>query len=93
MTYNEIQDIFQTPFLKPWEHDYYGAYYATPKTRQEFLDYAYQTITNLNGLWFEEVGNMVYFIVLKGTVIPDDFADDLHIATEVPEQPTEEGTE
>ena len=92
MTYSEIQDIFQTPFLNPWENDYYGAYYATPKTRQEFLDYAYENIPNLSGLWFEDVGNMVYFIVPKGTVIPDNFADDLHIVAEVPEKPIEEGT-
>lgn len=93
MTYTEIQTIFQTPFLDPWEHDYYGAYYATPKTRQEFLDYAYQTINDLNGLWFEEVGNMVYFIVPKGTVIPNDFAEGLHPASGTPEQPSDEGTD
>ena len=90
MTFEEFNNVFQTPFLNPWENDYYAAYFATAKTRQEFLDYAYQTIEGLRGLWFEDTGNMVYFIVPKGTVIPENFADSLQVVTDVPEQPTEE---
>jgi len=91
MKYEEIQNIFQTPFLAPWEHDYYGAYFAEAKTPQEFLDYAYVEISNLRGIWYEVAGNMVYFVVPKDTIIPEDFCDSLQVVTDVPEQPTEEG--
>lgn len=87
MKYEEIQNIFQTPFLLPWEHDYYAAYFAEAKTPQEFLDYAYSTIENLKGIWYEVVGNMVYFVVNKDTVIPENFSDTLQQITDVPEQP------
>ena len=93
MTFNELQDIFRTTALLPWEHDYYMAYYVTPKDKQEFLDHAYTAIENLNGIWYEILSNMVYFVVKKGTVIPEDFADSIESVTDVPEQPIEEGTE
>jgi hypothetical protein len=93
MTFNELKDIFQTPALMPWEHDYYAAHYITPKTNQEFLDHAYTSIENLNGIWYEIAGNMAYFVVKKGTVIPENFADSIQSVTDVPEKPTEEGTE
>ena len=93
MTFEEFNNIFRTPFLNPWENDYYSAFFENAKTSQEFLDYSYTTITGLRGLWYEVVGNMAYFIVPKGTTVPEDFADLLHIVTDVPEQPTEEGTE
>jgi len=90
MLFNEFNNIFQTPFLAPWEHDYYAAFFHEPKTSQEFLDYAYSNIENLRGLWYEVKGNVAYFIVLKDTVIPEDFADSLQMITEVPEQPVQE---
>ena len=93
MKFNELQDIFQTPALLPWQHDYYAAYYITPKTNQEFLDHAYTSIENLDGIWYEILSNMAYFVVKKGTVIPVDFADSIQSVTDVPEQPIEEGTE
>lgn len=92
MTFEEFNNIFRTPFLNSWENDYYSAFFTTEKTSQEFLDYAYTTIEGLRGLWYEVVGNMVYFIVPKGTVVPEDFADVLNVVTDIPEQPTEEGT-
>jgi len=93
MKYEEIQNIFQTPFLTPWEHDYYGAYFAEAKSSQQFLDHAYSSIENLSGIWYEVSGNMAYFVVAKGTVIPENFADSLQTATDVPEQPVEQGEE
>lgn len=92
MTFEEFNNIFRTPFLNPWDNDYYSAFFAEAKTPQEFLDYSYTTITGLRSLWYEVVGNMVYFIVPKGTVIPNNFADIMQSVTDIPEQPTEEGT-
>lgn len=88
MKFQDLQDIFQTPTLSPWEHDYYVATFEEPKTAQEFLDYAYENINDLTGIWYEVSGNSVYFVVPKDTVIPDDFALTVDKATDVPEQPT-----
>jgi|694.fasta_scaffold02007_24 hypothetical protein len=94
MRFEEIQNIFQTPWLSPWQHDYYAATFLEPKTSQEFLDYAYSKIENLSGIWYEVAGPMAYFVVAKGTIIPEDFAYALAQAEDVPEQPViEEGTE
>lgn len=92
MTFEEFQNIFQTPALLPWEHDYYVANFIEPKNNQEFLDYAYANIENLNGIWYETHGTNVYFLVKKDTIISDDFADKLEAVTDVPVQPVEEGT-
>lgn len=92
MTFKDLQDIFQTNWLLPWVHDYYMATFIEAKTKQEFLDYVYETIPDLDGVWYEVKGNVVYFIVKKGTVIPEGFADNLEVITDVPEQPVEEGT-
>lgn len=92
MTFEDLQNIFQTPTLKPWEHDYYVATFAEAKTSQEFLDHAYTSISGLTGIWYEVTGNTAYFIVAKNTVIPEDFANIVEAITDVPEEPVE-GTE
>lgn len=92
MTFQELQDIFQTPWLSPWEHDYYASSFDVGKTSQEFLDYAYEHIEGLTGIWYEISGNSVYFLVKKDTIVPDDFAPNLYKVIDVPEQPAEEGT-
>lgn len=93
MTYEElVQTVFKTTLL-PWEHDYYESVFIVPKNQQEFLDYAYEKIENLNGIWYEISGSTIYFIVKKGTVIPEDFADVVKPITDVPEEPQNEGTE
>lgn len=88
MKFQDLQDIFQTPTLAPWEHDYYVATFEEPKTPQQFLDYAYENIQGLSGIWYEVLGNSVYFVVAKDTLIPNEFAFVLIKATDVPEQPT-----
>lgn len=89
MTYSDFQNIFQTPWLTPWTHDYYVAFFAEQKTSQEFLDYAYEKIEGLSGIWYEVHGNAAYFLVVKDTVIPEDFATSVELITDVPEQPVE----
>lgn len=91
MTFQELQNIFQTPFLAPWEHDYYVAYFIQPKSSQEFLDHAYSSIAGLSGVWYKVSENVSYFVVVKGTIIPENFADTVQVVTEVPEQMTEQG--
>lgn len=88
MTFNEFNEIFQTPFLQPWENDYYYAVFENTMKAQEFLDYSYESIDGLVGLWFHILGNTVYFIVPKGTVIPEGFSLSLSVITDVPEQLT-----
>lgn len=93
MTYEELtQHVFKT-HLVPWENDFYESVFNNPKNEQQFLDYAYGKIENLSGIWYEIVGSSIYFIVKKGTTIPEDFADVIKPITDVPEEPVEEGTE
>lgn len=92
MTYDEIDNIFKAPFLNPWENDYYSVSFDGTMTRQEFLEYAYEKIADLNGLWYEISGSTVYFIVPTGTVIPDEFGVNILKAENVPTEP-EESTE
>lgn len=87
MTYNDLLNIFVVSYIEPWKHDYYVAIFDIEKTKQEFLDYAYSTIPNLEGLWYQIQGSTIYFIVPKGTVIPEDFAETVTTITDVPEQP------
>jgi len=89
MTFNDFNNVFQTPFLNPWENDYYEAIFETSMNNQEFLDYAYASIQGLSGLWFHVTGNVSYFIVPKGTVLPENFATIVTAVTEIPEQPAE----
>ena len=89
MTFTEFNEIFQTPFLQPWEHDYYEASFVEQTSTQEFLDHAYASISGLTGLWFHISGNMSHFIVPKGTIIPEDFALSVKPVTDIPEQPVE----
>jgi hypothetical protein len=98
MTYENLQNIFQVPHLKPWEHDYYEARFTSAINMQEFLDLAHSKIEGLTNIWYEISGNIVHFIVPKGIVIPEDFAEQVEIITDVPEEPpvketTEEGKE
>ena len=93
MTFNEFIEIFQTPFLQPWENDYYYAVFENTMTTQEFLDHAYESIDGLVGLWFHILGNTVYFIVPKGTTVPEGFALSVNTITDIPEQPVTTPTE
>jgi hypothetical protein len=88
MTFDDFTKVFQTPFLKPWEHDYYEAVFDNSITDQEFLDHAHLSIQDLSGLWFRVGGNTSYFIVPKGTIIPENFAT-VTVVTGIPEQPTQ----
>lgn len=88
MTFDDFTRVFQTPFLKPWEHDYYDAAFDNFITDQEFLDHAYLSIPDLSGLWFRVIGNTSYFIVPKSTVIPENFAT-VTLVTGIPDQSTE----
>lgn len=89
MTFEEFNNIFQTPFLAPWENDYYVATFENPVTPQDFLDYTYKSIDGLAGLWYHVNGNASHFIVPKGTVIPENFALSVSLVTNVPEKPIE----
>lgn len=93
MTFDDFNNVFQTPFLMPWENDYYVATFENPITSQEFLDHAFLSISDLSGLWFHVNGNASHFIVPKGTIIPEDFALSVSTVTDIPAQPSEQAPE
>lgn len=86
----EYQNFIQTFFpasLKPWEHDYYVATFAETLGDQGFADYCFAEIAGLDGLWFRTMGSTAYFVVKKGTVIPEQFGISIVQVTQVPEEP------
>lgn len=82
MNFNDFSNVVKFEGLTPNTHDFYLATFSRSMDHQTFLDHAYQQIQDLQGLWFKSVGNSVYFIVPKLTVIPDDFADNVIKAAE-----------
>lgn len=86
MRFEDLENIFKVQ-NKPWEHDYYVAYFADGITAQTFLDKAYLEIENLSGIWYHVTGNTAYFLVKKETTIPENFATTLEAITDVPTEP------
>jgi hypothetical protein len=87
MNFNDFSNVVQFSGLTPETHDFYMATFDRNMDQQGFLDYAYAAIADLQGIWFKTVGTAVYFIVIKGTVIPENFADSLiKVEDVIPEQ-------
>lgn len=92
MTYDDLQNIFKTEYLLPWEHDYYWCYFSHPADRDTIVSRAYEMIVDLSRFYCVAKGNHAYIIVPKGTLIPEDFLENLEMITDVPSEPiTEEG--
>lgn len=93
MEYNNFIQVFLPAHLKPYEHDYYVATFAETIGDQQFADYAYKNIKDLDNLWFRTMGNNAYFVVKIGTTIPNDFGISLVKVIDVPIEPpvVEEG--
>jgi hypothetical protein len=77
MNFEDFSNVVRFEGLNLETHDFYLAGFSQSMDQQGFLDYAYQQIPNLQGIWFKAVGNVVYFVVAKDTVIPEDFAGSL----------------
>ncbi len=87
MDYQNFISTFLPAHLKPWEHEYYVATFTESLGEQGFADYAYEQISDLDGLWFRVIGTTVYFVVKKDTVIPEEFGLSLTSVTSVPVEP------
>jgi hypothetical protein len=77
MNFEDFSNIVRFEGLTLETHDFYMAGFSQSMDQQGFLDYAYQKIADLQGIWFKATGNTVYFIVAKDTVIPEGFAGNL----------------
>lgn len=77
MNFEDFSNVVRFEGLTPETHDFYMAGFSQSMDQQGFLDYAYQQIPDLQGIWFKAAGNIVYFVVAKDTVIPEDFAGSL----------------
>jgi hypothetical protein len=87
MNYQNFVSTFFPAHLKPWEHDYYVATFTESLGDQGFADYCFSEIEGLDGLWFRVTGTTVYFVVKKGTTMPEQFGSGLTTVTEVPVEP------
>jgi hypothetical protein len=88
MNFNDFSNVVRFEGLSPETHDFYLATFSRSMDQQGFLDHAYETIADLQGVWFKTMGTVAYFIVIKDTVIPENFADNLvkvEAANETPE--------
>ena len=77
MNFEDFSNVVRFEGLTPETHDFYMATFNHSIDQQGFLDYAYENIADLQGIWFKTVGNVSYFVVMKDTVIPGDFSDSL----------------
>jgi len=77
MNFEDFSNVVRFEGLTLETHDFYLAVFTHSMDQQGFLDYAYQKIPDLEGIWFKAAGNIVYFVVAKDTVIPEDFAGSL----------------
>lgn len=87
MNYSNFISIFFPAHLKPWEHDYYIATFQEDLGEQGFADYCFTNIEGLDGLWFRLVGTTAYFVVKKGTTLPDEFGTSVTLVTDIPTEP------
>ena len=78
--------IIQVPSIKPWEYDFYMATFDHAITDQELLDHSVAVIPNYTNMFSRILGDTVYFIVPKGTIIPEDFSFKIENITDVPEE-------
>lgn len=95
MTYEQLTNIFIASHILPWESDYYWAYFDAPADQVAISTKAYEEIEDLTMFFCTVRGNNAYIIVPKGTVIPEDFLENIEQITEVPTEPpvSEEITE
>lgn len=87
MDYTNFIQTFFPAQLKPWEHDYYVATFLETLGDQGFADYTFDKVQGLDGLWFRTMGTTAYFVVKKGTIIPDGFGTSLVQVTNIPTEP------
>ena len=88
MTYEDFQRFYIVSDMNAWEHDFYTGVIESPMSEQEFFTYAHEKVADIQ-IWFRLVGNAVYFIVAKDTVLPEDFLVEFTPVTGVPtEAPT-----
>jgi hypothetical protein len=88
MNFQDFSNVVQFSGVTPETHDFYMATFNRSMDQQGFLDHAHETIVDLQGIWFKTMGTVAYFIVVKDTVIPENFADNLvkvEAANETPE--------
>ena len=90
MTYEDLQNIFKVEYLTPWEHDYYWAFFPEPADRETITARAFEIIPEITRFYCVTRGNHAYIIVPKGTVIPEEFLENIEAITDVPEEPAPE---
>lgn len=90
MNFEDFSNVVKFEGLTLETHDFYMASFDRSMDQQGFLDYAYENIADLQGIWFKAAGTVVYFVVPKDTVIPEDFADSLIEVEPNPPEPEQE---
>ena len=75
MNFQDFSNVVQFSGLTPETHDFYMATFNRNMDQQGFLDYAHAAIADLPGIWFKTMGTVTYFVVIKDTAIPENFAD------------------
>jgi hypothetical protein len=86
MNFQDFSNVVKFEGLTLETHDFYVANFNRIMDHQGFLDYAYESIEDLQGLWFRVMGSVVYFVVPKDTTISESFADSLIIVEPNPSE-------
>jgi hypothetical protein len=80
MRYEEFKQVVVFGGKEPNEWDFYRVTFNSPKTDQEFFDYFYEKIPNLDQYPFHQRMGQFYICLAKGTILPENFCDFLEKA-------------
>ena len=72
----------------PWTYDCYAMNWDSEYTKKEFLDLVYSELGDVN-LKYLRKGQMMYFMIKKGTTLTDAFSSALLVADSPIEPPPE----
>jgi len=90
MTFNDFSKEIKFGFTQPADYNYYTAFFTEPMSTQQFIQYAYEKILNLENLWVHKAGNLFYMAIEKDFVLPENFAPYLEIINFIETDNTEE---
>ena len=84
MKYSDMLNIINFNYNEPWNYDFYRASVESQTTDQEVADLICESIPGLRSIPFYILHATVYFILPKGTEIPEGMLNNIVQITEVP---------
>lgn len=83
MKYSDMLNIINFNISEPWNYDFYKASVEPETTQQEIADTICEAIPDLRSIPFFSIHASVYFVVPKGTTIPENMLNSIEQITDV----------